>query len=312
MEAINKDVYSRITSQIIEAIEAGASSYRMPWHITDADAFAPINVVSKKPYRGVNVISLWLRAAVKGYSSGHWATYDQWRNLGAQVRRGERSTLIVFWSVLEKNEKPKASRRKGEQEPLEKIVGRVLVAKGYPVFNVAQVDGYTPPPKPSLPESERKETAEKFFTALGADIRHEGFEAFYDPQWDFIQLPRFEAFRESYGYYSTLAHEVTHWTGAKSRLNREIQNRFGAEAYAAEELIAELGAAFLCSHLKMANKPRADHAAYMSSWLELFRRDKRAIFTAASKAQEAVDWMVARQGAGSAEADLELSAAVAS
>jgi antirestriction protein ArdC len=171
----------------------------------------------------------------------------------------------------------------------------VFLAKGYPVFNVAQVEGYTLPEVPELPESERIQATERFFSALGADLRHGGNEAFYEPELDFIQLPRFEAFREGAGYYSTLAHESTHWTGAKSRLNRDIKNRFGSSAYAAEELIAELGAAFLCSALKMSNEPRADHAAYISNWLELLRRDKRAIFAAASKAQQAMDWMQSRQ-----------------
>jgi antirestriction protein ArdC len=182
--------------------------------------------------------------------------------------------------------------------------GRVFLAKGYPVFNAAQVDGYTPPEVPELSESERIQGAERFFAALGADIRHGGNEAFYEPERDFIQLPRFEAFREGAGYYSTLAHESTHWTGAESRLNRDIKNRFGSSAYAAEELIAELGAAFLCSALKLSNEPRADHAAYIANWLELLRRDKRAIFAAASKAQQAVDWMQSRQN-GSAEPSAE-------
>jgi antirestriction protein ArdC len=157
---------------------------------------------------------------------------------------------------------------------------------------------------PDLPESERIQAAEHFFAALGADIRHGGDAAFYRPDGDFIQLPRFEAFREGAGYYSTLAHESTHWSGAESRLNRDIKNRFGSSAYAAEELIAELGAAFLCSALKLSNEPRTDHAAYIANWLELLRRDKRAIFAAASKAQQAVDWMQSRQNE-SAESSAE-------
>jgi antirestriction protein ArdC len=293
------DIYERVTLQIVEAIEAGAAAYKMPWHITGKDAFSPVNAVSKRPYRGVNVLSLWVAAERRGYASGLWATYKQWGELGAQVRRGEKSTLIVFWKVSEREDVSENVREDDEPER-----GRVFLAKGYPVFNVAQVEGYTPPVVPELSESERIQAAERFFAALGADIRHGGNEAFYEPERDFIQLPRFEAFREGAGYYSTLAHESTHWTGAESRLNRDIKNRFGSSAYAAEELIAELGAAFLCSALKMSNKPRADHAAYIANWLELLRRDKRAIFAAASKAQQAVDWMQSRQNE-SAESSAE-------
>jgi antirestriction protein ArdC len=289
--AVVNSVYDRVTNQIIEAIEAGAGAgrYRMPWHITDAGAFQPLNAASKRAYRGVNVLSLWIAAARRGYSSGLWATYKQWQELGAQVRRGEQSTLVVFWKPVQaEGEKPES----GKDEPRS---GRRLIAKGYPIFNVAQVDGYTPPPVPSLSKSERSESGERFFAALQADIRHGGIEAFYDPQKDFIQMPRFEAFRDGLAYYATLAHEATHWTGALDRLNRNIENRFGSLAYAAEELIAELGAAFLCSALGIANRPRPDHANYIASWLELLRKDKRAIFTAASKAQEAIDWMQSRQ-----------------
>lgn len=296
METKNLDVYSRITTQIIEAIEAGAVSYQMPWHITDAEAFSPINAVSKKPYRGVNVLALWLHAAVRKYSRGLWATYKQWHELGAQVRKGEKSALIVFWKSSERENEGEETAQEREQGR-----GRPFIAKGYAVFNVAQVDGFVPPKVPELPQSERDEEAERFFSALGADIRHGGFKAYYDHEEDFIQMPRFEAFRESYGYYSTLAHEATHWTGAKSRLNRDIRNRFGSGAYAAEELIAELGSAFVCSNLKMSNKPRTNHAPYIASWLELLRKDKRAIFTAASKAQQAVDWMQDRQDDSASE-----------
>jgi antirestriction protein ArdC len=284
-------VYDRVTNQIIEAIEAGAGAgrYRMPWHITDAGAFSPLNAASKRVYRGVNVLSLWIAAARRGYSSGLWATYKQWQELGAQVRRGEQSSLVVFWKPVEReDEKPESAN----DEPRR---GRRLIAKGYPIFNIAQVDGYTPPPVPSLSKSERSASAERFFAALQADIRHGGIEAFYDPEKDYIQMPRFEAFRDGLAYYATLGHEATHWTGAVDRLNRNIENRFGSLAYAAEELIAELGAAFLCSSLGIANRPRADHANYIAAWLELLRKDKRAIFAAASKAQEAIDWMQSRQ-----------------
>jgi antirestriction protein ArdC len=159
-----------------------------------------------------------------------------------------------------------------------------------------------------LPTSERIAHAESFFEGLGAEIRHGGNRAYYQPKDDYIQLPQFEAFRDAVAYYATLAHESTHLTGHSSRLDRDLSGRFGDDAYAAEELIAELGAAFLCARLGLANEPRLDHAAYLSSWLRVLRTDERAIFTAASQAQAAVDWMEEQQ-AHSDEAVLHGAAA---
>ena len=172
-----------------------------------------------------------------------------------------------------------------------------MFARGYSVFNAAQVDGYAAPAQPVLPEAERIGHAEAFFAAIGADIRHGGNRACYVPALDQIRMPPFEAFRDPVAYYATLAHEATHLTGHPSRCARDLRGRFGDEAYAAEELIAELGAAFLCADLALAPEPRPDHAAYVASWLNVLRDDKRAIFTAAAKAQQAADWMHARQDA---------------
>ncbi len=171
---------------------------------------------------------------------------------------------------------------------------RLVLARGYSVFNAAQVDGFVPPEVAERPVAERIECAEQCFAGLGATIQHGGNRAYYQPIADSIQMPEFEAFVDPVSYYSTLAHEATHWTGAPSRLNRDLSGRFGNEAYAAEELVAELGAAFICADLALCNEPRPDHAAYVSSWVTVLKRDKRAIFTAAAKAQAAVDWMHAK------------------
>ncbi len=172
---------------------------------------------------------------------------------------------------------------------------RSVLARGYSVFNAAQVDGFTLPELPAKPEIERVQNAELFFAALGADIRHGGYRACYVPKIDQIQMPRFEIFKSAIAYYSTLSHESTHWTGAPQRLNRQLSTRFGEEAYAAEELIAELGAAFLCADLGLSNEPRPENAAYVASWLKVLKNDKKAIFTAASKAQAAVDYLDSKQ-----------------
>jgi antirestriction protein ArdC len=141
---------------------------------------------------------------------------------------------------------------------------------------------------------ERIEQADSFFRGIGADLRHGGNQAFYSPSGDYVQMPPFQAFAENVSYYSVLAHEHTHWTANAGRCNRELGKRFGDNAYAAEELAAELGAAFTCAHLGLSTEPREDHAQYLQSWLRVLKADKRAIFTAASKAQQATDWMIQR------------------
>jgi len=220
-----------------------------------------------------------------------WATYRQWAELGAQVRKGERASPVVFWKISDKDEQDDADE--GAEDGRRSRV----FARGYSVFNAAQVDGYAAPALPVLPEAERIGHAEAFFAAIGADIRHGGARACYVPSLDQIRMPPFEAFRDPVAYYATLAHEATHLTGHTSRCARDLRGRFGEEAYAAEELIAELGAAFVCADLALAPEPRPDHAAYVASWLKVLRNDKRTIFTAAAKAQAAADWMHAKQGA---------------
>ena len=168
-------------------------------------------------------------------------------------------------------------------------------ARAYAVFNAAQVDGATLPADraPRLPEAARIAAAERFFAALpGLDLRHGGASAFYAPATDHVRMPAFADFRTAEGYYGVLGHEATHWTGHPSRLARDLAGRFGSAAYAAEELVAELGAAFALAALGLAAEPRPDHARYVAHWLDLLRAGRRAVFTAASKAQAAADWLL--------------------
>jgi antirestriction protein ArdC len=151
---------------------------------------------------------------------------------------------------------------------------------------------------------ERIAHAEEFFNRIGADLRHGGNRAFYTFNDDYIQMPPFAAFNDNVSYYSILAHEHTHWTAKESRCDRQLGKRFGDHAYAAEELIAELGAAFTCAHLGLSAEPREDHAQYLASWLKVLKADSRAIFTAASKAQQATDWMISRAGESSRTAEV--------
>ena len=285
---IQADVYHKVTDAIVKRIEQGVGNWRMPWHTSGRYAFSPINVTSRKFYRGINTLCLWAAAESKGYESGEWGTYKQWQERGGQVRKGEKSTTVVFWKFANDSTE---SQDDGEHSASS---SRLLFTKGYAVFNSAQVDGYTPKTEPSMPMPERIERAETFFQSIGATVRHGGNRAYYAPDSDHIQMPPFQAFRESIGYYSTLAHEHTHWTATAARCDRQLGKRFGDNAYAAEELIAELGAAFTCAHLGLSTEPREDHAQYLASWLKVLKADKRAIFTAASKAQQACDWLVQR------------------
>ena len=190
--------------------------------------------------------------------------------------------------------KAKRLPRYGEDTP--KAGSRLLFTRGYSVFNAGQVDGYTAKAEAETPLLERMEHAEAFFRSIGATVRHGGNQAFYSPASDHIQMPPFQAFNESVSYYSVLGHEHTHWTATAERCDRQLGKRFGDNAYAAEELIAELGAAFTCAHLGLSTEPREDHAQYIQSWLRVLKADKRAIFTAASKAQQACDWLIGRGG----------------
>jgi antirestriction protein ArdC len=282
------DLYQSVTDRIVSMIERGAGNWRMPWHASvSGDISMPHNVTGRT-YRGVNVPLLWATAQTFGYDSAVWATYKQWQERGAQVHKGERSTMIVFWK---RTEVQAETDREDETETR-------LIARGYAVFNAAQVDGFDPQTVASesgLSEASRIELAERYFRNTGSIVRHGGARAFYAPGGDLIQMPEFGQFVAADRYYSTLAHEHVHWTGAPKRCAREFGKRFGDNAYAFEELVAELGAAFLCADLGLSNEPRPDHAAYIASWLRVLKGDKRAIFTAASTAQAAADYLAGLQ-----------------
>src|SRR5947209_8192902 len=284
----NRDVYARVTAQIVTAIEQGTGTWRMPWHTSGRFSFSPINVTSKKPYRGINTVCLWAAAQAKGYERGEWGTYQQWPERGAQVRKGEKATLVVFWKF--------ANDSADSQDDEQASRSRLLFTRGYSVFNAAQVDGYTAKVDADTPIEQRIERAEQFFRSVNARVTHQGNRAFYSPADDTITLPPFAAFFTPTDYYSTRAHETGHWTAKADRCNRELGKRFGDNAYSIEELVAELTAAFTLAHLGLSSEPRQDHAQYIGSWLKVLKADKRAIFTAASKAQQAADYMIRQSG----------------
>jgi antirestriction protein ArdC len=234
---------------------------------------------------------LWAAAQAKGYERGEWGTYQQWQERRAQVRKGEKATLVVFWKFANS---PADSQDGDEQASASS--SRLLFTRGYSVFNAAQVDGYTAKADADAPIEQRIERAEQFFAGINARVIHLGNRAFYSPADDTITLPPFAAFFTPTDYYSTRAHETGHWTAHASRCNRELGKRFGDSAYSVEELVAELTAAFTLAHLGLSSEPRPDHAQYIASWLRVLKADKRAIFTAASKAQQAADFMIQQSG----------------
>jgi len=245
-------VYNQITNQIIEAIEAGTEGWSMPWHTSNLTT--PRNATTGRCYRGVNILTLWAAAQYKSYNSGLWSTYKQWKEAGAQVRKGEKSTTVVFWKFLKKDQEDNNGNTTTTTFPM---------ARAYNVFNADQVDGFDLPVVEN--DNTRIDRAEQFVKATGADFQEGGDRAFYNPKDDYIQVPNLGAFLSTDAYYATLFHELTHWTGNSNRCDRDMSGRFGDISYAAEELVAELGSAFLCSDLGITNQPRADHAAYMES-----------------------------------------------
>jgi antirestriction protein ArdC len=314
------NLYQSVTSQIIELIETSQASGReLPWHRAGADIFLPVNATTGSRYQGINVVSLWASAEINRFTTGTWATYKQWQSIGAQVRKGETSTLGVFYKKYVPNRKSESaaadkqngrfgdrgdensgSDDSGDSDPGAEPRPRWF-ARAFRVFNADQVDGYVPDEhSEALPEEslvERIERAEAFVEATSATIGHGGGRAYYNPSGDYIQMPGEVRFRDTEtstateGYYATLFHELTHWSGHKRRCDRDLTGRFGDASYAMEELVAELGAAFLCAELGISAQPREDHAGYIAHWLEVMREDAAAVFTAAAKASEAARYL---------------------
>lgn len=286
------DVYEAITNQIITAIESGTGDVQMPWHRAGGSIERPVNVTSKRPYRGVNTVALWASAHCQDFSNGLWGTYRQWQEKGAQVRKAEKSSVIIFYRDLEPNDQDNASN--------DDRGSRSFVARASRVFNVAQVDGYTLPEiETSIDRIDPCEAAEMLIASTNARISIGGDRAFYNSSNDQITMPdrsRFVGTKSSTpteAWYSTLLHELTHWSGAENRMARTFGERFGDDAYAMEEMVAELGAAFLCGDLGITSEPRKDHADYIGHWLRILKADRKAIFTAASAANKASEFLMA-------------------
>jgi antirestriction protein ArdC len=284
-----QDIYTRITNQIVSHLEKGVRPWIRPWNAEHAAG--PITRPLRhngKPYSGINVLSLWASAMAQNFVAPVWMTFKQAAELDAHIRKGEKGSLVVYADSI--------TRKETNEKTGDEIERHIPFLKGYIVFNVEQIEGlpeaYYAKASPNLDPAARIDHAEKFFAALGATIRHGGNQAFYSLAEDAIQMPPFESFQSADSYYATLAHEFTHWTGSAARLDRDPGGcRFGSEGYAVEELVAELGAAFLCADLELALEPREDHACYIATWLKLLAADKQVVFTAAAHAQRAAEFI---------------------
>ena len=276
------DIYTRITNQIIEQLEAGVRPWTQPW-IGGRTVTRPLRH-DGTPYTGVNILLLWSEAFNLGFASPTWMTFRQALALGAHVRKGEKGSTVVYANRIVRTETDEAG---------DEVEQRIPFLKAYTVFNVEQIDDLPDACRPTPPEpinpDKRLERIERFFAGLEADIRHGGSAAYYVPASDRVQMPPFETFRDAGAYYATLGHECVHWTGHETRLARDFSR--SAQAYAREELVAELGAAFLCADLELELEPREDHAAYLGHWLDVLKADKRFLFSAAAHAQRAVAWL---------------------
>ena len=281
-------IYQEVTEAIITELEKGAAPWVKPWKngSKPKGGIMPANAVTGRSYSGINVPILWMAAEAKGYEQHRWMTFKQSLSAGGAVRKGEKGTTVVFTKKITVEEE-------SDDNDNDKKSRDVAMLKTFTVFNVAQIDSLDEQPVlPAEPEIEpypHLQQVGKFIAATGADIRYGGDRACYVPSRDLICMPPLSAFRSPEQFRATELHELAHWSGASQRLDRDLSGRFGSQSYAAEELVAELTTAFLCAHLGVIGELR--HAGYIDSWLTLLRGDRRAIFTAASKASQAADYL---------------------
>jgi antirestriction protein ArdC len=284
-----------ITAAILERLEAGTRPWVQPW--TGASVSRPLRACGT-PYQGINVLWLWMAAEAAGHSSPFWMTYRQSQLLGGQVRKGERGTIAIFYRANQIEEADDGD------EAADRRARRVL--KSFTVFNACQIDGlpsrFFPEPQPLPPATERDVALNAFFAAVPARISHWGAEAYYPPVLDQVTMPEAGLFRDLDHYRATLAHELSHWTGHESRLARQMGGRFGSDAYAMDELVAELSSAILGAELGLPVDHLDHHASYLASWLKVLKADSRAILAVAAKAEEAASLLL-RLGRGEVSGD---------
>lgn len=270
------DMYQQVTDKIVALLESGGAGGGIDW--ARRASGIPRNFGTRAAYNGINVLLLWATAQELGYKHNYWLTYKQATDMGGQVRKGEKGTLCAFYKMIERTSK------NGDGDDSE----QVPVISPFWLFNLDQIDGLAVPSgEIAWSEYAQIEAAENVLAKSGAVIHEGGTKASYSPSRDVISVPDRTQFKSVTDFYSVALHELTHWTGAKTRLAREFDTRFGSEAYAFEELVAEIGSAFLNAELGIIATSLPNHACYLASWLKVLRNDKRAIFTAASQASKA-------------------------
>jgi len=281
-----RDVYTIATERIIEQVEKGTVPWRKPW----TDAGFPTNVISKRRYRGINVMLL----AMLGYEQNLFLTFKQVKELGATVIRGEKGHLVVYWNYIEREE---AAKERNDGTSMEHMAKKVPMLRYYTVFNVAQCEGL---PAKHLTKITHDwaplESCDEIVTEMPnrPKLTHKEHRAFYDPLKDVVNMPKFTSFERPEAYYSTLFHELVHSTGHRSRLDRKgllEMAEFGSEPYSQEELVAEIGTCFLQSYAGITSEFEQS-AAYIQSWLKVLKNDTRFIFSASTQAQKAADFIL--------------------
>jgi len=283
-----RDIHQQVTDTIIKQLESGTVPWHKPWQGEETKAFGlPYNGITQNHYRGINILLLWGSAIEKQFSSSEWGTFKQWADKKEMIRKGEKGSMVVYYDVLEKEDDDE--------------IRKIPFLKTSYVFNRCQLNSYQPTetviekPKQSLVE--RIQKVDGFISNTQAIVEHGPKGACYSPAEDKIYMPVTEAFIDTKtctateGYYSTLLHELVHWSGAPKRLDRTKGKKFGDQDYATEELVAELGAAFLCAEYDIATAEKGDHANYIASWLKALKDNKNCIITAASEASKAVTYL---------------------
>jgi antirestriction protein ArdC len=278
------DLYQEVTDKIIRALEQGTPPWVCPWDRGHGSVL-PANFATGRRYRGINVLLLNLRQIAEGYPQNRWLTYQQAKAIGGHVRRGEEATRVVFFKLLEAEQSTTEMRAHRSQKV-------IPLLRSFAVFNEAQIEGLTQASDDKRLDElgEPIQAAQHVIDASGAEIHHGGASAFYRPATDSIQMPPLVAFDSAESYYRVALHELTHWTGHASRCNRPLISRQHIEAYAFEELVAEMGAAFLSARCGLSSSLR--HASYIDAWLKGLSNDRRMVFSAASMAQKAVDFLL--------------------
>lgn len=286
-------LYQEVTDKIIAELEQGRFPWVQPWGRAKSGLELPKNAATGRRYSGVNILILWGAVIEKGFAAQRWLTFRQALDLGGNVRKAERGTTVCFADrFIPKAELERVQKEGGEPEA-------VPFLKRFTVFNVEQCDGLPASASaaaPMLPERQIIPHAEALIAATHADFRIGGERAFYVPSADYIQVPPQPAFFEQINYYRTCFHELGHWTGHPTRLDRDQSGANGSKSYAREELVAEMASAFVCASLGIV--PTVRHADYLASWLDVLREDNRAIFRAAGQASKAADFLLAFEPAG--------------